>query len=278
MISTRDPPLSDFQLAATLVMHSFIQVPRLACLVRHAIAYPQDEEILSAAIELASELWVLDPGTAVSSIVQTSTFIIDAPPSPSIVDIIPTSLHFDSIQALILLTRYWMLQNHMCSILEKMYKCLPIHTSRALLPTLEEIKRVDKAAAVKIAQSMPYASSVVPNLPLVPLRMLAPLGVSMGLWYREYKRLEEKMGAGESASTLSFEKELELENARRMQIWGAEQGNRIHAAWGVEEVTVEMMQVMIDVMAGGEMPVWLPRRVRFEEVGEELVIKLEYEN
>jgi hypothetical protein len=278
MISTHDPPLSDFHLATTLVMHSLIQVPRLACLVRHAIAYPQDEEILSAAIELASELWVLDPGNAISPIVQTSTSIVDAPPSPSIVDIIPTSLRFDSIQVLILLTRYWMLQNAMCGILEKMYKRLPIHTSSALLPNLEEVRRVDQAAAMKVAQSMPYASSIVPNLPLVPLRMLAPLGVSMGFWHRDIKRLEEMMGAGENASTLSFEEELELENARRMQTWVTEQGNRIHAAWGVDGVTVEMTQVVMDVMAGGEIPLWLPRRVRFEEVGEEMVMKLEYEN
>jgi hypothetical protein len=259
-------------------MHSFIQLPRLVCLVRHAIAHPQDEEIRSAALSLVAELWALDASAAISSIMQTSTSVVEMPPCPSIADIVPTSLHFDSIQTVILLTRYWMLRNHLCGILETIYKHLPSHCACTFLPSIDIVRDVDKNAAVNIAQSVPYSSFISPGLPLVPMRLLIPVGVSMGTWYRAAQRLEAMTGAGESTSVLSFQEELELENARRMRTWVAEQMNEIHAGWGIDPAPLEMLQVAFDVMAGEEIPGWLPRRVRFEEVGDEMVMKLDYES
>lgn len=259
-------------------MHAFIQLPRLACLVRHAAAYPQDEEIRSEALSLVAELWALDVSAAILSIMQTSTSVVETPPCPSIADIVPTSLHFDSIQTVILLTRYWMLRNHLCGILEMMYRKFPGHCAGTLLPGIDVVREVDKNAAVNVAQSVPYSSSISPGLPLVPMRLLTPVGVSMGIWYRTAQRLEAMIGAGESALVLSFQEELELENARRMQTWVAEQSYKIHAEWGIDPVPLEMVQVALDAMAGEEIPGWLPRRVRFEEVGDEMVMKLDYEN
>jgi hypothetical protein len=259
-------------------MHAFIQVPRLVCLVRHAAVYPEDEEIRSAALSLAVELWALDISPAISSMMQTSTSVVETPPCPSIADIIPTSLHFDSIQTVIMLTRYWMLQNHLCSILEKMYKHFPSYWAGTLLPSMDVVREVDKDAAVKVTQSVLYASSISPGLILVPIRLLPPVAISIGIWYRTIQRLEAMMGVGESASVLSFQEELELENARRMQIWAAEKATKIHKDWNVDPVPLELLQVGLDVMAGDEIPGWLPRRVRFEEVDGEMVMKLDYEN
>ena len=259
-------------------MHAFIQLPRLACLVRHAAAYPQDEEIRAEALSLVAELWALDVSAPILSIMQTSTSVVETPPCPSIADIVPTSLHFDSIQTVILLTRYWMLRNHLCGILEMMYKHFPSHCAGTLLPSIDAVREVDKKAAVNIAQSVPYSSSISPGLPLVPMRLLAPVCISMGIWYRTIQRLEAMIGTGESALVLSFQEVLELEIARRMQTWVAEQSNNIYVGWGIDLVPIEMVQVALDVMAGEQIPGWMPRRVRFEEVGDEMVMKLDYEN
>ncbi|KAF2792431.1 hypothetical protein K505DRAFT_387464 [Melanomma pulvis-pyrius CBS 109.77] len=285
-LSLQNPPPSPFQTASTLVMHSFIQITRLACLVRHSVAYPADIEVLTSALSLAESLWVLDPSTPISTVLASSTTLLSIPPCPSIADIIPSSLHFCSIQVAILLTRYWMLRLHLCGVIQTLYRYFSAYIEGAgvHLPCLEEVRDMDKEAAVNVAMSVPYAITIEPNLPLVPLRLLPVVQISMGPWYRAVQRLEKLSSPSGSTSVLEStlddaESEMELSKARRMQDWVVEQGNQIHDAWGLERVSVEYLKVGVDIMAGEEIPGWVPRRIRFEQgVGDELVMRLEYSN
>ncbi|KAF2708132.1 hypothetical protein K504DRAFT_503327 [Pleomassaria siparia CBS 279.74] len=191
-------------------------------------------------------------------------------------DIIPTSLGFDSIQTLVLVSKYYMARNQLCGLLRTLLTKFPLEYLNALLPGMAEIRYVDIEAAVKIAQSLPYAWSVNPHMPLVPLRIIQGISYSMAPWHRVVHELSASEGVDANSEMDAAGLHLNLQRAKMMQDWAVEQGNKIHDVWNIERADSHMLQTACDIMVGKEIPGWFPRRVRFEEVGDEMVIKLEY--
>ncbi|KAF2124414.1 hypothetical protein P153DRAFT_350410 [Dothidotthia symphoricarpi CBS 119687] len=281
-LSTTYPPprssslmsLTPVQRASMAIMHVFIQCPRLVYLVRHAVSHPDDSSALASAVSLAESLWQVDLPDQVSDFLKSSITTTHKPSFPETADILPDSLHFDSVQSMILCTRYWMLQNVLCGLTDTLHRYFPVEVALAMLPDPEARRRIDVDAGLQLAKSLTWAESVSRELPLVPLRLHTPLQISIGPWYRTIRHAGSLHSSGMS---LSPELESELSRAYRMKALLINECNRIHKQWDVSTVDEDPLIEALDSMAGEKIPDWLPIRVRFETEDGEMVMKLEYE-
>ncbi|KAH9862860.1 hypothetical protein J1614_010953 [Plenodomus biglobosus] len=271
--------LSPFQRASMAIMHVFIQCPRLTGLIRNAIMNPTDVHGLASAISLMESLIQLDLPKYVAGLLQSAITVNPYPTSPEIADILPDSLEFDSVQSMVLCTRYWMLQNILCGMAEALYRHFPDESTTSLLPTPEQIRVIDVDAALNLAKSLPWAESVSQKLPLVPLRLHTPLQLSIGPWHRIIRHIQTARKTSQTAGPeVEMQLRFELTRAERMKSWLIERCNRIHRLWDVAVVDEKPLLEALDSVSGYPIPDWLPVRVRFEAEDGEMVIKLDYEN
>jgi hypothetical protein len=255
-----DIVVPNLRVASVSIMHSFIQLPRLANLVRRATSDVNDTKSLQSALDLSKQLWSLDPCLLIDNILQSSTTVAYTPPS-DIADIIPQTLEFDSVQPIILCMRYWLLRIYLSSLLQTIQYAFPTESATASVPELLAVQQSDVEAATNIAQSLSSTLSLSSSLPIVPLRVLSSLSASAGSWYRLVQRLTR---AQESLAPSSFayaKTSQAISDAKRMEIWAIEQSNRIHDRWGVERGTSTTFEALFDSMAGGKMPDWMEKRI-----------------
>jgi hypothetical protein len=253
------------------IMHVFIQCPRAICLIRNAIANPEDASALAGAMTHIESLIQLNLSQHVSELMQTAVAVVPIPPSPDIADVMPDSLEFDSVQNMILCTRYWMLQNLLCSFADTLYRNFPTEAALSLLPSPERIRTFDVDSALRLAKSLRWAYSTSQKLPLVPLRLHTPLQVSIGPWYRTIR--DARTPGIRAAIT-----DVDLSRAQRMKTWLIRQCDLVHQQWDVSLVDEKAMLECLDTMAGEKRPDWLPSRIRFEAEDGEMVMKLDYDN
>jgi hypothetical protein len=266
--------LTPSQRASMSIMHVFVQCPRLNCLVRRAIMHPDDSGVLAAAVSLTEYLWQIDLSAHVAELLRTAITLVDAPPCVELADVLTETLRFDSVQNMILCTRYWMLRNVLCGLTDTLHRHFPTEASVSLLPTPEDLRQYDVDAGIRLAESLTWAESVSQRLPLVPLRLHTPLQISIGPWHRI---IREKTTISEVDATLSVDMNADLARAIRMKTWLIEECNRIHEQWDVSTVDEKSLCEALDSMAGEKIPDWLPTRVRFEAEDGDMVIKLDYE-
>ena len=266
--------LTPAQRASMSIMHVFVQCPQLNCLVRRAIMHPEDSDILAAAVSLTEYLWQVDLPAHVAELLKTAITLVDAPPCVEMADVLTETLHFDSVQNMILCTRYWMLQNVLCGLTDTLHRHFPTEASISFLPTREVLQQFDVDAGIRLAESLTWAESVSQTLPLVPLRLHTPLQISIGPWHRT---IRDKTMISEANATLFVDMNPDLDRAVRMKTWLIEECNRIHEQWDVSTVDENSLCEALDSMAGEKIPDWLPTRVRFEAEDGEMVIKLDYE-
>jgi hypothetical protein len=275
---TYPPPIEDSsvllsasQRASMAIMHVFIQCPHAVCLIRNAISNPEDTSTLATAMSHMECLIQVNLSQHVSGLLQTEITTVPIPPSPDIADLMPDSIEFESVQSMILCTRYWMLQNVLCGLADTLYRYFPTETALSLLPSPERLRIIDIDSALHLAKSIRWANSISQKLPLVPLRLHTPLQISIGPWYRT---IRDARTSGLRATIT----DTELSRAQRMKAWIIHQCNLIHMQWDVSLVDEKAMLECIDCMAGEQRPDWLPSRVRFEAEDGEMVMKLDYEH
>lgn len=266
--------LTPSQRASMSIMHVFVQCPRLNCLVRRAIMHPGDSEILAAAVSLTEYVWQIDLPAHVAELLRTAVTTVNAPPSVEMADVLTETLHFDSVQNMILCTRYWMLQNVLCGLTDTLHRHFPTEVSLSLLPVPEIVQQFDIDAGKHLAESLAWAESVSQRLPLVPLRLHTPLQISIGPWHRTIRDMTKDSAV---EAFLDIDTNSDLARAVRMKTWLIEECNRIHEQWGVSTVDEKSLCEALDSMAGEKIPDWLPTRVRFEAEDGDMVIKLDYE-
>ncbi|KAL5117142.1 hypothetical protein ACEQ8H_004967 [Pleosporales sp. CAS-2024a] len=270
--------LSPSQRASMVMMHVFIQCPRLNRLVRHAVANKHDTSAIVTAMTLAESLWQVNIASHVAPLL-TEAISLSSQPVPGLSDILVNSLHFSSIQSMMLCTRYWMLITIQGGLINMLYEQFPAETGLSLLPDRYALHKLETDAATKLAMSIPWADSLSHKLPLVPLRLHTPLQISIGPWQRTIQRLTAFRA---SSQNLHAGAELEISrtiaHADRMKVWIINECNRIHEQWDVSIIAEGPLLEALDTMAGGKIPDWLPVRVRFEAGDGEMVMKLDYEN
>ncbi|KAH7092609.1 hypothetical protein FB567DRAFT_241756 [Paraphoma chrysanthemicola] len=284
--STLPPPrshstisLSAFQRASIAVMHVFVQCPRLNILVREAVASPQDTAALVSAITLAESMWQVNVPDHVSDLFSECITVRPIPPLEDMKDIMPESFHFDSVQNMIMCTRYWMLLTIFGGLVDTLYRYFPAETSLSLLPERYIMQQIETDAALQLAKSIPWAQSLSKTLPLVPLRLHTPLQVSIGPWYRTIRSLQAFLASSPNLDADALvEINRKIATAERMKAKIIEECNHIHSQWDVSAVAEKPLLEALNTMAGGKIPEWLPVRVRFEAEEGEMVMKLEYEN
>jgi hypothetical protein len=285
--STYPPPLSSeefilspSQRASMAIMHIFVQCPRLNCLIRRAVMQFDDTDALVSAVTLAESLWQLDLADQVSPLLSTAIITEPTAPVEELADIMPNSLQYESVQDMILCTRYWMLINVLGGLTDTIYRHFPTEAALSLLPDLNTLHRTETDAAIQLAESLPWAKSISQKLPLVPLRFHTPLQISLGPWCRTIRRLTATNPTLDhdldSSSNLDYS--MELSRAQRMKGWVIEECNNIHRQWDVSIVSEKPLLEALDAMAGESIPDWLPVRVRFEAEDGEMVMKLDYQN
>jgi hypothetical protein len=283
--STYPPPLSSntltlsaTQRASMTTMHVFIQCPRLNNLVRRAITNQDDTTALVAAITLAESLWQVNMAEQVAPLLNEAV-TLSSVHVPGLADVFPDSYDFNSVQSMVLCTRYWMLLNVLAGLIDTLYRYFPVETALSHLPDRYDVHKIDTHAAENLLRSMPWSDSLSHKLPLVPLRLHTPLQISIGAWYRTIQRLNFVRA---TTSNLTADVELEMErtiaHAYRLKSYIIEECNKIHRAWDVSIVSEKPLFEALNTMAGEKIPDWLPIRVRFEAEEGEMVMKLDYEN
>ncbi|KAJ4991188.1 zn 2cys6 transcription factor [Stagonosporopsis vannaccii] len=270
--------LTPCQRASMAIMHVFVQCPRLNCMVRHAIMHPDDTEALAAAVTMTEYMWQIDLPAHVAELLQTAITAVDATSSWDMADILTEQLHYDSVQSMILCTRYWMLQNVLCGLTDTLQRHFPAETNLSQLPPPLIVREFDAQAGIRLAESLPWAESVSQRLPLVPLRLHTPLQISIGPWHRTIRNMTVLLGSDITLDIGMHRRgSLELDRAMRMKTWLVNECNRIHEQWDVSTVDEKSLYEALDSMAGEQIPDWLPTRVRFEAEDGEMLIKLDYE-
>jgi hypothetical protein len=285
-LSTTYPPpsssniivLSASQRASMAIMHVLVQCPRLSCLVRHAIAHPDDTTAIVSAITLTESLWQLDLSDQVSPLLSEAV-TLSTRPVRGLTDIFTNSLHFTSVQSMILCTRYWMLITLLGGLVDTLYRYFPTETALSLLPDRYIMHKLETDAAMQLARSIPWADSLSQKLPLVPLRLHTPLQISLGPWHRTIQRLNcVRFSSPGLDANIDLEMTRTIAHAQRMESWIIEECNRIHRQWDVSVVAEKPLYEILNTMAGEKIPDWLPIRVRFEAEDGEMLLKLDYEN
>ncbi|PSN64977.1 hypothetical protein BS50DRAFT_589434 [Corynespora cassiicola Philippines] len=267
-----------YRQASSAVMHSAIQLPRLICLVRHSINHPDDLETLASAMCLAELLWENHPSELMDEYLKATATTITTPPSPEISDIIPNSLHFDSIQSMTLLSRYWMVENTICGLTLNLHEKFPAQAALAHIPDIDTLYRKDIRAGINVARCVFHSFSYSESVALIPLRIGSPVQFSMGCWHRIINRFKKRQSLSPTAgSDVEFEIPSEVTQSQRMEEWIMEQCARIHNRWGVPYLEKPLIKMSLDSLAGGPIPDWMPMRVRFESEEGDMVMKLEYD-
>lgn len=256
------------------IMHVFVQCPRLNCLVRRAIIQPEDSDVLAAAVSLAEYVWQIDLPAHLAELLQTAVTAVKSPPCLDMASVLTETLHFDSVQSMVLCTRYWMLRNVLCGLTDTLHRHFPNEASLSLLPPPDVVRQFDIDAGVRLAESLAWAESVSQRLPLVPLRLHTPLQISIGPWLRIIQDINTRDDADTALDLYASPK---LTQAIRMKTWLINECNRIHEQWNVSTVDEQSLCEALYSMAGERIPDWLPTRVRFEAEDGNMVIKLDYE-
>lgn len=236
--------------ASMSLMHCWIQIPRLICLIRQARSYP-DISTLTSAILLAESLWTLHQAATTTEYFMLATKIVPLPAGEDISDIIPQSLQFDSVYSLILLTRYWMFQVYLCGLTYALRTYFPIETAISLLPNVNTIIQVDKSAATYIAQSIPYARSSCPSLPLVPFRVLSPLHASVSSWHRVMVHANANANGSFPSLTEAYRTAGISCRSRRTIEWTMKENNQVLTKWGLPLVDLEQLERAQEFINGG---------------------------
>lgn len=265
--------------ASVALMHVFIQVPRLICLIRHVSSNPEDSRTLGITIALAQSLWELVPNDIMQNIIQDSVITVDSPPAPEIADLIPNSYHFSSIEMSTLIGRYWKLQVCLCGTIQTLYRNFPAECASSLLPPLSVVEETDVHAATELARCIHYAVTVCPSLPLVPLRIYTTFQVSFATWHRLTRRTTASSRSQPPFPDPSVTAFLDdqLSRAKRMEQFVSDESNKIHQMWNIQRVNKRFLRAAAIDMAGGPIPDWMPIRVKFESEDGTMVMKMEYD-
>ncbi|KAF1979036.1 hypothetical protein BU23DRAFT_448317 [Bimuria novae-zelandiae CBS 107.79] len=277
--TTVAPDASDTFRVSVAMMHVYIQLPRLVCLVRHATNFPEDARTLASAVALAENLWSLVPSDIMQNIIQRCVTSVNAPPSSKIADIIPNSYHFNSVQNCMLISRFWRLKTCLSGPIQTLYQNFPAECASSLLPPLPIVEKTDVDAATELARCIRYALTICPSLPLIPLRVYTCFQISLGGWYRQIQRLTTSINAlpPEADPSVTAYLNEQLSRAQRMEQFVADGSNAVHDIWRIQRVNKRFLRAAAVDMAGGPIPGWMPIRVKFENEDGDMVMKMEYE-
>ncbi|KAF2274362.1 uncharacterized protein EI97DRAFT_381469 [Westerdykella ornata] len=254
-----------YQLEVVAIMHCTIQIPRLACLVRQSILQPESTHILTSALSLANSIWAHLPTNKIEHLLATQVTPITNPPAPEIGDIVADTLHFKDLKQLLLCIRYWSLLIHISALVQNLWSHFPVASASAALPDLHTVENAEIQAAKSMVRCLSYSGLFSNSLPLVPLRVLGPLALSVGPWYRLVKRQTQELETLEEDTLQYASVSEDLEKANRMMDWVIEQCNRVHDAWNVGRADRTRFETVIPWMAGEELPDWIPNKVSWEE-------------
>lgn len=265
---------------SVMIMHVFIQLPRLVCLIRHASNHPEDSKTVASAIMLAETLWSLVPPNAMmEEVIQASITIVEKPPSPELADIVTNSYEFDSLQNCMLIGKFWMLQVLLSGTIQTLYQNFPSQCSASSLLPLLVVQDTDYNAALELARCIRYALDFCPALPLAPLRIYTTFQVSLGTWYRRSQYFTatcRTFGPETSPQIIAYVAE-QIAIANRMETWVSSTANDVHEMWNVQRVSRKFLRAAVVDMAGGPIPDWLPLRIKFEFENGMMVTNLEYD-
>ena len=236
------------------LMHCWIQIPRLICLVRQARTHGSQSTILQA-ISLASTLWTMRQPTMVEKYFASSTSTQPVPTSLSISDIVGSVIHFGSTSNLMLLTHGWLLVVYLCGLIHTLQKAFPMETACSDLPCATAVMATDTDAALHIAKAFIYASSNTENAPswLLLWRILGPLQTSTGTWLRAVVQNNATVAEGNMLTKEIYEAPgtQSPSQEKRMIEWILEESRRVAKRWGFAAIDIETLKVAEKYVSGG---------------------------
>lgn len=213
-----------------LLVKNHVKIPRLMRLTSAYLANTSDQQLRISAVRLAESLYTSGVlGTMQRELrnMPRSTTL-----TPKVAKVVPESLAFDSFEAFSITVRRAAFVVMLCGLLQTLIG------AGALPPTFDSkvIEAIDIEAANALAMAVDYALVAKQGVPLVTLRMLAPLQTSLCTWFRlEWKYSDSEQGR----------------HWKMMREWCFAMCNDILMLWKAEPDDLDIRIARTEVFCGG---------------------------
>lgn len=232
------------------MVQSYVAIPRLARLIRHLQASPENANPEQQVIDLARHLYAttIDPnffseGTSLGELWAEPT-ILDG-----LADVMPTSYGFKSSKLVSLFVIYWMARLLICGLVEKLVSTVP---STSLFFDRNKVEAEDIGIASEVLMMVQYVFTGLADtdsdmVRIRQLQLLSLLQTAFGAWYRMGKRAE----------TLAQEEGREEEREKTIQRAGMMKGlclglcNRLIRCMQLPLMDMESTEAISEMFAGG---------------------------
>ena len=238
------------QQAWKTIAQSYVAIPRLARLIRHLQASPENATLEQQVFDLARHLYstTIDP-----NFFSEATFLGELWVEPTIlddlIDIIPTSYGFKSRKLLSLLAIYWMARLLICGLVEKLVSMVP---STSLFCDRGNVEAEDIRVASEVLMVVQHvftglADTDIDMVRIKQMQLLSLLQTAFGAWYRMGKQLDmlvQEEGSDEG-------RERKIQRAGMMKELCLDLGNRLTKCMQLPLMDMKSMEAISETFAGG---------------------------
>lgn len=263
-----DHNLTQSQKTTRAMMHILIQCPRLTVAIRYAIRDPTNVVAVATAISLAEKLWHLTQLSDFDNFINASIEHTDNEVDDAVADILLRGIRFSTTPAMVIGTRYWLLQVMLCGTVDTLFRRFPAEYALSLLPDPDTLYQTNTGAAMQLGR-MVSGLGANPS-PLILVRMHGPLSVCIGAWYRQIRYLTSRYSCFDQGNADK------LFAAERMKKWISTRCNALLKLLHINPVDEDALIEAFDCTAGEEIADWIPSKVGYGLEDGEMVMKFEY--
>jgi hypothetical protein len=244
------------ELAMTVIMQHFVQLPRLARRVRSSGEDPDNSITVLETALLAKSLYddpvFVSVGAYVARITaKTESNVNCVSPLPGI-----AQSKFESMSDLILAVFYHTCQLLLCRLIQKISTVSQV--AEALRRDCKAAERQEIEAAESIARCPGYALDRIPGpaRDLFTMLIHTPIRLSYHTWDKMLKcqpvPSDDRLGTTTGTS--------QALQATDIKIWCVGISNRVHELWGSPNASEDMLRLVSGVFAGGSLLPWMLKR------------------
>lgn len=251
-LTPSSPPT--FHTVSMNLMHCWIQIPRLICLVRKARSQPSPST-LKSTISLASVLWKISRKAMMDNYFMAVSTSTPLPSDLSITNIVGPARLFNSVHNITLWINYWSFIIYLCGLTHTLHEFFPAESVTAALPSVPAVLQTDADAAIHLAQTLVYAlsESSYTSFPLLLFRIIASLHTSTWSWIRAVRHTAASLGPDATGlSVTEAVSAIEPSCRERIMIeWILKESRSASQRWAFPESDLDHFDRTREFMSGG---------------------------
>jgi hypothetical protein len=230
------------------MVQSYIAIPRLARLIRHLQASPQNAKTEQEVIDLAGHLYAttIDPDFFFE-VTSLGQLWVEPTILSNIANVMLTSYGFKSRNLVALLVVYWMARLLICGLVEKLISIVPF---MSLFFDANAVEAEDIGIATEVLMIVQYVFTGLADadsdaIRTQQLQLLSGLQTAFGAWYRMGKRATASKEEG------GEERERKIQRASTMKQLCLDLGNQLMSCMQLPLMTMTSMETISEMFAGG---------------------------